>query len=540
LVVADLNGDGRDDVVLGGTSIQPAEIHFGGASFAPGSRLPASSSLDDGPLLAFDADGDGDQDLLQTRGSTIRQAGAAEYQPMLHVNDGAGGFQPNSEALPPLPISVGAAVAADFDRDGRLDLFLGARVQPGRYPSAPRSALLLNRGGRFEDVADTLAAGLATAGMVTSALASDVDQDGWPDLLLALEWGGVEYWRNDQGRGFLNESEPAGFAAAGTGWWTALASADFNGDGRLDFVAGNTGLNTPYRAPTLLFSGRFSTGRQTQLIEAVEEQGRLRPLRSRSELMAAIPALAKRFPKNDAFAQASLEEILGADRLKVAQRYEATELRSGVFLSQPDGTYRFEPLPRIAQIAPLQGLVTGDFDGDGRADLYAVQNCYAVDPAVGRFDGGLSQLLLGDGRGGFDAVPPLASGTVVPGDAKALVILDLDADGWPDFLVSRNHGTTLAWRNAGVAGRRSFRVRLEGSVGNPDAVGAQLALELADGSSQLHELHAGSGYYSQSADGCFFGYPENNPPQRLRVRWPDGVATEHAVDTDAALITIRR
>jgi hypothetical protein len=539
LVVADLNGDRRDDVVLGGTSTQPAEVHLGGASFSSGARLPVSP-LDDGPLLAFDADGDGDRDLLQTRASTVRRAGAVEYQPVLHVNDGAGGFQPTADALPPLPISVGAAIAADFDRDGRLDLFLGARVQPGRYPSAPRSALLLNRGGRFEDVTDALAAGLAGRGMVTSALASDVDQDGWPDLVLALEWGGVEYWRNDQGRGFSDESKVAGFAAAGTGWWTSLAGADFNGDGRFDYVAGNVGLNTPYRAPALLFSGRFSTGAQTQLVEAVEEAGRLRTLRSRNELMAVMPALAKRFPRNDAFAQASLEEILGADRLKLAQRFEATELQSGVFLSQPDGTYRFEPLPRIAQIAPLQGIVTGDFDGDGHADIYAAQNSYAVDPAVGRFDGGLSQLLLGDGRGRFVAATPRASGLVMPGDAKALVVLDLDADGWPDFLVSRNHATTLAWRNAGIAGRRSFRVLLEGPAGNPDAVGAQLTLELADGASQRYELHAGSGYYSQSAAGCFFGHPEANPPKRLRVRWPDGVVTEHAVDPSATAMTIRR
>lgn len=539
LAVADLNGDDREDVVLGGTSAQPAEVHLGGAVFSPGARLPISP-LDDGPLLAFDADGDGDHDLLQTHASTMRRAGAAEYQPVLHLNDGAGGFQAAPDALPPVPMSVGAAVAADFDRDGQLDVFLGARVQPGRYPSAPRSALLLNRGGRFEDATDTLIGGVSSRGMVTSALASDVDQDGWPDLLLALEWGKIEYWRNDQGRGFIDESVAAGFAAAGTGWWTSLAGADFNSDGRLDYVAGNVGLNTPYRAPALLFVGRFSTGAQTQLVESIEESGRLRPLRSRNELMAAMPALAKRYPKNDTFAQASLEEMLGADRLELAQRHEATELQSGVFLSQPDGRYRFDPLPRIAQIAPLQGITAGDFDGDGRADIYAAQNAYAVDPAVGRFDGGLSQLLLGDGRGGFTAAPPLASGLVVPGDAKALVVLDLDADGWPDFLVSRNHGTTMAWRNAGVAGRRSFRVRLKGLAGNPDALGAQLTLELADGSSQCYELNAGSGYYSQSAAGCFFGYPETNPPKRLRVRWPDGAMTEHAVDGASDVLTIRQ
>ena len=159
------------------------------------------------------------------------------------------------------------------------------------------------------------------------------------------------------------------------------------------------------------------------------------------------------------------------DKLAAAERFAATELRSGVFLSQPDGTYRFEPLPRIAQIAPVQGIVAGDFDGDGRADIYAVQNSYAPIPSVGRFDGGLSQLLRGDGHGHFTPVPPAESGLVVPGDAKALAVLDLDRDGWPDFLVSRNDDVTLAFRNRGVPGRHSLGIRLRGPAGNPTAVG---------------------------------------------------------------------
>src|SRR6185437_684301 len=142
-------------------------------------------------------------------------------------------------------------------------------------------------------------------------------------------------------------------------------------------------------------------------------------------------------------------EILGEQKLAAAPRLAATELRSGVFLSQPDGTFRFEPLPRLAQISPIQGLVAGDFDGDGRADICAVQNSYAPTPSVGRFDGGLGVMLRGDGRGGFTVVPPAESGLVVPGDAKALAVIDLDQDGWPDLLVTRNNDRTLAFRNRG-------------------------------------------------------------------------------------------
>ena len=196
-----------------------------------------------------------------------------------------------------------------------------------------------------------------------------------------------------------------------------------------------------------------------------------------------------------------------------------------MFLSQPDGTYRFEPLPRLAQISPLQGVVAGDFEGSGHADIYAVQNSYAPIPAVGRFNNGLSQLLRGDGHGHFTPVPVADSGLLVPGDAKALVVLDLDGDGWPDFLVSRNNDTTLAFRNHGVPGHHPLRITLRGPAGNPTAVGARITVELADGSAQTSEVYAGSGCYSQSSAACFFGYPDFNPPKRIRVRWPSGVTT---------------
>jgi hypothetical protein len=245
------------------------------------------------------------------------------------------------------------------------------------------------------------------------------------------------------------------------------------------------------------------------------------------DIGAVIPSILKRYPRFDLFGRATLGEIFGEDKLAAAQRFAATELRSGVFLSQPDGTYRFEPLPRLAQISPFQGLVAGDFDGDGHADIYAVQNSYAPIPAVGRFDGGLSQLLRGDGHGHFTPVPVAGSGLLVPGDAKALVVLDLDEDGWPDFLVSRNNHTTLAFRNNGLPGHHPLRIVLRGPAGNPTAVGARITVELADGSTQTSEVYTGSGYYSQSTAACFFGFPDANPPKHIRVRWPSGVSTVH-------------
>ncbi len=548
IAVGAVAGNDRDAVVVGGTTLSPLCILVDKAgepftALDPSGQFPAGA-VDDGPILLFDAAGLGRNDLLVTKGGNSLPVGAPEYQPKLFLNDGHGGFSPApDDALPELPISAGALAAADFTRAGRLGLFIGGRLRPGQYPEVPESALLINRGGKFEDITDSFAPSLRHVGMVTSALWSDFDGDGWPDLLITLDWGQVKCFHNAQGRGLEDWTTKMGFAAAGTGWWTSLASADFNGDGRPDYVVGNLGLNTQYHAdvaqPAVLFYGDFNgDGEQPQLVEGTYEDGRLYPWRSRLDLGTSIPVVLKKFPQNNRFATATLEQIFDAEKLGSAVQLAATELRSGVFLSQPDGTYRFEPLPRLAQLSPVQGLTAGDFDGDGHADIYAVQNSYAPVPAIGRFDGGVSQLLRGDGHGQFAVVPPAESGLLVTGDAKALAVVDLDRDGWPDFVVSRNNSTTVAYKNRGIAGRHMLAIRLRGIAGNPTAVGARVTLELADGSRQSAEVFAGGGFASQSSAACFFGFTSGNLPRSATVRWPSGATTSQLIDSTNSNVII--
>ena len=527
MAVGDVNGDGIDDFYLGGAAGQAGMLclSMGQGRFqrVPMACFEEDRAAEDMAALFFDADGDGDLDLYVVSGGVECRAGDPVLRDRLYLNDGHGRLTRAPQgALPDLRDSGSCVVAADLDRDGDLDLFVGARCVPGHYPRTPQSRLLRNHRGSFEDVTDLLAPGLKEIGLVTSAIWSDADGDGWPDLLITQEWGRLALFLNRHGR--LTEAAGQAQLQDRTGFWNGIAARDLDGDGDIDYVVTNLGLNTPYRAtptqPVVAFAIAGEEG--DRFIEAAYDGSTLYPVRGRQTMLSIWPALVEKFPSFRSYATAALEDVIPRSSLAHARRWQVTTLESGVFLNDGHARFQFVPLPRLAQVAPGFGVVATELDGDGKPDIYLVHNFFSPQPETGRFDGGLSQLLPGRGDGTFALADQAASGLIVPQDAKSLALTDLDDDGRPDLLIGVNNGELLAFLNRTPATNRFLRVRLRGQPGNPSAVGARVTVQLDNRTSQTAEVAAGGGYLSQSTADLYFGLGATNVVDSVVVRWPDG------------------
>lgn len=522
VAVGDINGDGLDDAFIGGSFqnkgrflIQTANGTFKEADLLPEVAIPAlygGSAKDkvqeDMGVLLFDADRDGDTDLYIASGSCEGKTSPLAYQDKLYVNtgnstDGLPRFVLAVNALPVISASKSCVKAIDYDRDGDLDLFVGGRVEPDKYPMPVSSYILQNNSlpgkPQFVDITKQIAPELAKIGLICDALWTDPDNDGWPDLLLAGEFMPITLFRNQHGKSFVKTPNPELDKAVG--WWNSLVAGDFDRDGDTDYLAGNLGLNSRMRAsdqePVRVYAGDFDKNGFYDAIPTVyipDETGNRREFtfHGRDDLIKQMIGMRRQFRLYKDFASADIAQLLKPEERLEALVLSANEFRSMYLENKGVGekgqfVFAMKPLPIEAQLAPIFGMVATDADQDGQPDVLLIGNDYSAEVSMGRYDGLNGLWLKGDGNGNFNPQSLAASGFYAPGNAKALVQLS-DSKGQQLIIASQNRGPLRVLRSSK---QPLHSVSLE-------PTDSWATLLYSDGRKQRVELSYGQSFLSQS------------------------------------------
>lgn len=504
LAVGDLNGDGLDDLVAGGPMFNSAVLCLQqqNGTFQQKKLLPTADKntkrWEDIGVLLFDADGDNDLDIYTASGSFENEPNAAAYGDKLYINDGKGNFKGDSLALPQNFTSKSCVRAADFDKDGDLDLFVAGRVAPWNYPNPVSSFIYRNDSkngvSKFTDITATAAKGLENMGMVCDAVWTDFNNDGWQDLVLTGEWMPVTFLKNNHG---VLKNWNAGPISKSVGWWTSIVPGDFDNDGDMDYIAGNLGLNSFYRAsekyPVSIYAKDFDKNGNLDAVPSLylptSQQDSTRveyPVHTRDDMTKQLISFRSKYQNYKSYATAPFAKMFTGEEMKDALKLQANYFSNSYIKNNGDGTFTLTPLPATTQFACLNGMLTEDFDGDGNLDLLAVGNDFGTEVSVGRYDACNGLFLKGDGQGNFLQSSILQSGWFVPGNAKALVKLK-GANGKCLIAASQNKAPLkmFAWK------RNQNFIPL-------NAMDASAVIKFKTGATQKRELYYGASFLSQS------------------------------------------
>ena len=503
LAVGDIDGNGLDDMVIGGNStsgsaqvfLQQANGKFIQRALIPNQTYNPISSKDEG-LLLFDANGDGKLDLYIVRGGYMDAPNSESYQDVLYLNDGKGNFTLANNALPLNHTSKLCVRAFDYNKDGKLDLFISGRVDPWSYPKPVSSIILRNdsKNGvvKFTDVTDQVAPDLKNIGLVCDALFTDYDNDGWPDLVLAGEWMPVTFLKNEHGV-FKNATQNTGMAGK-TGWWNSIAAGDFRHAGRMDYIVGNTGLNTLYSAsekyPVYItakdFDGSGYSAITSIFLKGPDGVKKEFPASGREDMLKQMISMKKKFTNYKSYALATMQDALSPEQMKGALRLNVNTSESCYLRNDGNGKFTMIPLPDQAQVSAINGMIVDDFDGDGNLDVVLNGNDFGTEVTVGRYDALNGLMLKGDGKGDFQPQTIMQSGIYIPGDGKALVKLQNSTGGYM-LAASQSRDALKVFQLNG----KVKNVKL-----NPDDISA--IIKYKNGNTEKQEFYYGASFLSQS------------------------------------------
>lgn len=394
--------------------------------------------------LFFDADNDGDVDLYVCSGGVEYSQYSTDFLDRLYFNDGKGNFVVSEQQLPVKTSfhSTSTILASDIDADGDLDLFVGERIVPLKYGTSCSGFILKNDGkGNFTDATKELAPDLEGIGMITDATFQDLDADGDDDLIVVGEFMGIELFRNDGGT-FTKQIEST--MSTYKGWWNTITASDLDGDGDLDFIVGNHGLNSRFKAskerPITLYSKDFDgNGFMDPILTFRNSNGKDYPYALRHHLIEQIKSLSKKFPSYDSFKDASITDIFNQQQLKDSHQLSANMLSSVVLINQGNFNFTLQELPIEAQFSTVNAILAHDFDDDGDNDLVLGGNLYNVKPEVGRYDASYGLYLENNGDGTFIS-PTIDSGFKLKGEVRDMLLDD------KKLIISRNRDSLAIFK----------------------------------------------------------------------------------------------